>query len=93
MAGDPALLDRALELFTQAVDTIPRDQPERANWLTNIAIVHVLRYRHTADRADIDQAVELSRQLSRRPAGTAPEPDSGPGHVVRWRCAALGGAG
>ncbi|MGI5162965.1 hypothetical protein ACQEU3_01230 [Spirillospora sp. CA-253888] len=62
LRGDPADLERAVELGRRALGELPADHPARATHLSNLG--DALRTRHTVlgERADLDEAITLTRQ-------------------------------
>lgn len=81
---DPGLPDRVLRLWQRIVDASPADDPERAGYLTRLALVRQLRYERSGEWADLAAAVDAAGQ-----AAEGAEPD----HPDRATALSILGAG
>ncbi|MEU6248188.1 CHAT domain-containing protein [Glycomyces sp. NPDC047010] len=59
--GEPAALDRAIDLMRRARDTTPVSDPNHCVVASNLAAVLASRFEHSGDRRDIDEAAAAAR--------------------------------
>jgi tetratricopeptide (TPR) repeat protein len=60
-AGDPADLDRSIELSTEGLAVTPEGHPERAGRLSNLGTHYRVRFERRGMLADLDQAIDVGR--------------------------------
>ncbi|MBU6290173.1 MAG: CHAT domain-containing protein, partial [Chloroflexi bacterium] len=73
LRGDPADLDRAVDLDEAALARTPTDSPDRPMRLGNLAIYLSTRYALRGDPADLDRAVDLDEAALARTPTDSPD--------------------
>ncbi|MET9090985.1 CHAT domain-containing protein [Streptomyces cyaneofuscatus] len=69
VTGEPQLLDRAITVQREAVESTPPRHPNRAGILANMATTYRLHARATGDRAPLPKAYDLYRKAISRTVG------------------------
>jgi tetratricopeptide (TPR) repeat protein len=71
--GNPADLDRAMQMAEETVERIPTDSPDRAGCLNNLGIVLRARYMRMGQVADLERAVEAWKTAVERTPISSPD--------------------
>jgi hypothetical protein len=71
-SGDPAGLDRSVDLARETAAAVPAGHPQRARYLFGLGYAYRLRFQRTGDVSDLDRAVDAAEQAVTATPGDHP---------------------